>query len=406
MNTDNKRKILMITPYIPRLSQSGGQNSSYYSIKYLAKDNDITLICFSRDTEGLDEVKPFCKKVIVVKRGKTWNLKKILSTGFGPYPFLVTNYISAEFKEAIQSEIDNNHFDLIHCDCFYPMPNIPKTNIPIVLVDLTIEYGVYQHYVENLKGLNKIFTPFLWIDVLKLKYWETHYWKNTHTVVAFGHDDQKLISQITGRNDIQVFQNGVDKKFYDSTPKTEKSKKPSLLFGVSNMKWMQNRESVDMIINDVWPKIKKEIPACQLYIVGRFAPEFYGHLQSEDIIVTEADHDGEPKDPQYYYHLAWILLAPMGSGGGTRNKFLEAMACRLPIVTTPEGMGGIAIENYKHAVVCSLKNITRETIKLLGDNKKRQQIGIEANKLIKEKYSYEQSVRELNQIYENITNKK
>lgn len=55
----NKRKILMITPYLPRRAQSGGQNSSYYSIKYLANENDITLICFSRDEEGLGRNKIF-----------------------------------------------------------------------------------------------------------------------------------------------------------------------------------------------------------------------------------------------------------------------------------------------------------------------------------------------------------
>ena len=56
-----KRNILMITPYIPRLSQSGGQNSSYYSIKYLSKNNHITLICFSRDHLGLKDIKKFFK---------------------------------------------------------------------------------------------------------------------------------------------------------------------------------------------------------------------------------------------------------------------------------------------------------------------------------------------------------
>lgn len=398
-----KRNILMITPYIPRLSQSGGQNSSYYSIKYLSSDNNITLICFSRDEEGLSDVKKYCKKVVVVKRGKTWDIKKILASVFGPYPFLVVNYISSEFKQAIQYELEHQKFDLIHCDCFYPMPNIPKTNIPIVLVDLTIEYAVYQHYVESLKGWKKILAPLLMIDVLKLKYWETHYWKNNHTVVAFGQDDQILISKATGRKDIGVFQNGVDNKFFESAPKTPKSKEPAILFGVSNMKWMQNRESVDMIFKDFWPKIKAKVPNCKLYIVGRFAPDFYGHLASKDIIVTEADNDGLPKDPIYYYHLCWLLLAPMGSGGGTRNKFLEAMACKLPIVTTPEGMGGIQYKNFKESIVCSYNEITKNTIDLINNPKLRKTIGDNANRLIMNKYSYRQSVDGLNQIYDKIT---
>jgi polysaccharide biosynthesis protein PslH len=402
--TKSKRKILMITPYIPRLSQSGGQNSSFYSIKYLSPKNDITLICLSPDEEGLSDVKKYCSKVIVVKRGKTWDPKKVFLTGLSPYPFLVMKHINKSFRQAIKNELDNNKFDLIHCDCFYPMPNIPKTKVPIVLVDLTVEYNVYKHYVETVTGWKKLFKPILWLDVLKLKYWETYYWKNTHTVVAFAHEDQELISKITGRTDIQLFQNGVDSKFFESLPKTSKSKFPSLLFGVSNMKWMQNRESVEMIMKDSWPLIKKEIPNCKLYIIGRHAPDYYSHYRSTDIIVEEADFDGQTHDPMYYYQYCWALLAPMGSGGGTRNKFLEAMACRLPIVTTPEGMGGIKIENFKESIVCGYNDIPKNTIDLIKDNKKRQLMGQAANKLIAQKYSYQNSVDGLNKIYDKITN--
>lgn len=400
-----KRKILMITPYIPRLSQSGGQNSSFYSIKYLSPNNDITLICLSPDEEGLKDVKKYCSKVIVVKRGKTWDPKKVLLTGFSPYPFLVMKHINKDFRQAIQQELENESFDLIHCDCFYPMPNIPKTNIPIVLVDLTVEYGVYEHYVRTLTGWKKLFAPLLWIDVLKLKFWETYYWKNTHTVIAFAHEDQELISKITKRNDIKLFQNGVDSKFFEAKEKTKKSPFPSVLFGVSNMKWMQNRESVEMIMKDVWPKVKKEIANCKLYIIGRHAPDYYGHYANNDIIVKEADFDGEKYDPIYYYQYCWCLAAPMGSGGGTRNKFLEAMACRLPIITTPEGMGGIKIENYKQSIICKYNQIASNTIKLLKNKQERIDMGKEANILIKNKYSYENSVNDLNQIYKEITNK-
>jgi len=401
-----KRKILMITPYLPKLSQSGGQRSSYYSIKYLAPKNDITLICFTRDTDDVNNVKQYCKKVIIVKRGKTWDLKKILTAAFSPYPFLVINYINNELRQAIQSELDNHHYDLIHCDCFYPMPNIPKTDIPVVLVDLTIEYAVYQHYVDSLTGWKKLLTPILRIDVLKLKFWETHYWKNTHTVVAFGIDDQKIISKITGRDDIQYFQNGVDQKYIDAPVKTKKSKNPTILFGVSNMKWMQNSESVELIMNHYWPKIKAKFPDCQLYIVGRFAPDYFSKYQSKDVIVTEAEADGQPHDPQYYYQHCWILLAPMGSGGGTRNKFLEGMTFGLPVITTPEGgMGSIKIENYKDAIVCPSSDVLKNVFKLLTDSHYRQQMGNSARNLIKNNYSFEKCVEGLNQIYEKITQK-
>ena len=168
---------------------------------------------------------------------------------------------------------------------------------------------------------------------------------------------------------------------------------------------MQNRESVEMIMKDSWPAIKKAIPNCKLFIIGRHAPDYYQHYRTDDVIVSEADFDGQEHDPMYYYQFAWVLLAPMGSGGGTRNKFLEAMACRLPIVTTPEGMGGIKIDNFKHSIVCNYQDVAQNTINLLKNDKMRNIMGNEANKLISQKYSYQKSVNDLNQIYKKITNK-
>ncbi len=96
----------------------------------------------------------------------------------------------------------------------------------------------------------------------------------------------------------------------------------------------------------------------------------------------------------------------MGSGGGTRNKFLEAMACRLPIVTTPEGMGGIKIKNFQESIICDYNDVPKNAINLLTNHKQRQAMGKAANKLITQKYSYQNSVNGLNKIYQKITNAK
>lgn len=397
----------MITPYIPRLSQSGGQRHSFYTIKYLSRLNDITLICISQDDAGLDDIKKFCRKVTVVRRGNTWDIRKIIATGFSLFPFLLMKYKSRELKKTILSELSSHHFDLIHCDCLYPMPSIPATNIPLILVDVTIEYAIYEHFVENLHGWKKIISPLLWLDVLKLKYWETRYWRTTHTVVMFSAEDQKFVADITRRRDIKVFLDGVDPKYFSLPSKTKKTKNPTILFGVSNMKWMQNRESADIVLHQYWPKIKKKYPSAQLYVVGRHAPDFYGKYQSPDIIVTEADAEGGPHDPQYFYERSWMLLAPMASGGGTRNKFLEGMTFGLPVITTPEGgMGSIQIKNYHHAIVAPGNQILKWVFRLLDDNKYRKQIGKNAKDLIKNNYAFDKCVDDLNLVYDQITGKK
>lgn len=398
----NKPNILMITPYLPYHSQAGGQTRSYYLLKHLAGKNNITLICFTRDKTGLSELKKICKKVILIKRGRTWDIKKVLFTAFSPYPFLVTNYLSPELKTAIQTELAKGIYQLIHTECFYLMPNIPFTSIPIILVDQTIEYAVYQHFVESIKGFKSLIKPFLWLDVFKLKYWETYYWKKTHTVAAVSEDDKRLMSKMANRSDIKLVPNGVAERYFKPKKNIHKTEHPSILFGISNMKWMQNSEGAKLLLQDFWPAIVAAIPKAKLYIIGRYAPQAFSKYSSSHIIVSEADIDGGDKDPQYYYQTSWLLLAPIKSGGGSRTKFFEAMASKLPIVTTKQGMEGINIKNNVHAIICPYSRLATSAIHLLQNQKHRDYIGQNASYLVKKDYSWAKSSTKLNNIYKQL----
>ena len=96
----------------------------------------------------------------------------------------------------------------------------------------------------------------------------------------------------------------------------------------------------------------------------------------------------------------------MGSGGGTRNKFLEGMTYGIPVITNPEGgMGNIKIKNYHHAIVCPKKEILQNAYHLIDDRQFRLKMGQAATQLIKKHYSFDQSVNKLNKIYDEIVTK-
>src|SRR5690349_8273203 len=142
-------KILMLTPYLPFPPSSGGQIRSLNLIKQLSKKHEITLCSLikeDKDRKYGEELKKYCKAVHIFKRPeKPWTLSNILRTGFSTLPFLVIrNYSPSESKE-LPNIIKEGEFDLIHAETFYVGPHIPKTDIPIVLVDQTIEYEVYRH---------------------------------------------------------------------------------------------------------------------------------------------------------------------------------------------------------------------------------------------------------------------
>lgn len=404
MQKRNKIKVLMITPYLPFPPLSGGQTRSFNLIKNISDKVEITLISFAlpdQDKDKAMEIEKYVNKHIIIERGKTWNLKKLLFTALTYYPLLVSNYFSKELKEIIKKEISKTKYDLIHVECFYLMPNIPKTDIPVLLVDQTIEYAVYKHFVESLTGIKKLLKPILWLDVLKIKHWEQKFWRLANTLVAVSRDDQKLMKTLSERK-VDLVLNGVSDDFFKDL-NVKKYNKPTILFGIANFKWMQNKEGAENLIKFIWPKINNQLSDCQLIIAGKYSKEFLA--SSFPNINTNNITCGPVDNPQEIYQKSWVLVAPMGSGGGSRTKFFEAMASKLPIITTPTGIEGIEAKHNENVLIAnSFEKIATLTIKALNNKKLREEIGENSRKLVIKNYDWKSSAKQLLDIYQKTIN--
>lgn len=396
-------KILMLTPYFPYPPHSGGQTRSYNLIKHLGEKHEITLFSLIKDESErkyIGELQKYCKKVRIFSRPpKPWTIKNIFRTAFSNYPFLVIRNFTDEEKKAVSDELRNEKYDLIHAENFYTMPYIPKTEIPVVFIEQTIFYRVYQHYVETLPWYLCWLKPILMIDILKLKYWENYFLKTAHFTAAVSEEDRQHIQELTGRKKIYIVPNGVDFEQF-SERKYEKSKVPIALFGLADFHWIQNKEGVEVLMESVWPKIKKEVKDAKLWIAGKIAPQVLSqYLGEKDVLIEEV------KDSREAYQKAWVLVAPMKSGGGSRTKFFEAMASGLPIITTNLGIEGIVAENNREVIIRDdLEELAEEAIKLLQNKKLREAIGRKGQELVKREYAWRSSAEQLDKLYEEATN--
>lgn len=388
----------MLTPYLPYPLMSGGQTRSFNLIKNLSKKHEITLFSLIKDEEEKDnipELLKYCKKVSVFNRSQSpWTLRNILLTGFGRYPFLVIRNLSSEEKEAIKKELSEEKYDLIHAETFYVMPHIPKTSIPILLVEQTIEYLVYNHFVE--KQVSKILRPLLRLDVLKLKYWETHFWKQAKKVVAMSDSDREEMKKLSPGLSIDIVPNGIDINYFSKKEKKEGTFKKVLYVG--NFNWLQNTEAVKILVNAVWPKIKKSVDGAKLWIVGTHMSDDIRQLASDDIEVSEG-----LKDIRDAYKNASVLVAPIKGPGGTRLKILEAMASALPVVTTSVGAEGLGVSDNNEALIKdNLNNLIEAAVRILKDNNLATKLGEKGKDFVEKNYTWDKSADKLDNIYKEV----
>lgn len=393
-------KILMLTPYLPFPPSSGGQIRSYNLIKDLSRKHKITLFSLIKDDmekRFVPELERYCEKVRVFKRSKSpWTLRNILLTGFGPYPFLVIRNLSPKERVAVKEEVQKNKYDLIHAETFYVMPHIPKTKTPILLVEQTIEYLVYKHYVKGVK--NPLLRWLLSIDVAKLRFWETNFWKKADGVVAVSEADKRVMLTLAPKLDVGLVPNGVDLDFFKVKNKWME-KEPKVLF-VANFKWLQNVEAAEVLLNEVYPLIRAKNPSVKVWIVGQYIPESILTRKSKFILVDNLKEDDQAGIKEAYYS-ASAFVSPLKGPGGTRLKHFGAMAAKLPLITTTVGAEGLSATDGKNIIVRNdPASLAEATLNILSDESLAERIADNARALVEEKYTWYKMSEYLDRIYE------
>src|SRR3989304_2019379 len=107
-------KILMLTPYLPYPPASGGQIRTLNLLKYLSKNNEISLIALYKNENEKTYAKylqSYCKKIYLCKRAeKPWQIKNILKSVFSLLPFLIVRNFSEEAKHTVEKLLMEKSF--------------------------------------------------------------------------------------------------------------------------------------------------------------------------------------------------------------------------------------------------------------------------------------------------------
>ena len=392
-------KILMLTPYLPYPPSSGGQVRSYNLIKHLSKHHQIYLVALIKskhEKQYIDHLRKYCVRIYVCQRSESpWTIKNILKSIFGPFPFLVVRNFSPQAKKIITKLLANNKFDLIHAETFYIMPHIPKTKIPILLVEQTIEYRVYQHYVKNLRlPLAKLLFYF---DIFKLTFWEKAFWKRANVVGAVSQEDKRSMLQNLPDLKIEIIPNAAGEDLYNLY-RINKIAKPIFLYQ-GNFFWLQNIEAAQILANKVFPKILERIPNAKCLIAGQNAKTKIGNLKGDGIEILDIPPSSSSNVIDIYQK-ASIFLAPIEGPGGTRLKILGAMAAGLPVISSPTGVAGLDVADGQHVLIAkNNQQFVQQSVAMLSNKYYYQKIRKNARALIIEKYSWDKIAKDLEKIY-------
>ena len=395
----------MLTPYLPFPPASGGQIRTLNLLRYLSRKNEVTLISLyknEKEKQYESYLESFCKKIYLCKRAeKPWQLNNVFKAIFSPLPFLVVRNYSDEARETVKSLLANEKFDVIHAETFYIMPHIPKTSTPILLVEQTIEYRVYQHFVNSFPFFIR---PLFYVDIIKLKFWEQYYWKKANVVAAVSEADQNLILSLDPSIRTVIVPNGAGDEMFAHRLHEKRFHKPILLF-MGNFSWLQNVEAADYLLKRIFPLLKKVVPDAGIIIAGQQVKRKIDDPHDPRIKLIDILPD-DIETVKELYRKASLFLAPIFGPGGTRLKILAAIASGLPVISTKTGIQGLSLMNNKHVLLASSpEDFVEKSRSVLKDKKLYESLRRNAYIQAKEKYSWPSISSNLESDYRTIIKK-
>ena len=151
---------------------------------------------------------------------------------------------------------------------------------------------------------------------------------------------------------IAVVENGVDVQYFaplKNQPETAVETPLRIVF-TGKMDYYPNVDAMTWFARGIWLAIRARIPSIRLSIVGSDpAPEVTALREIPGVEVTGTVDDLRP-----YYRGALAAIVPLRTGGGTRLKILEAMAARVPVVSTQAGAEGLNVTPGRDILIAGL----------------------------------------------------
>jgi len=113
------------------------------------------------------------------------------------------------------------------------------------------------------------------------------------------------------------------------------------------------------------------VPSARLLIVGRQpSPQLIQRAKTTASVILATD----VPDVRPFLAVANVAVIPLKVGGGTRLEILEALAARVPVVSSSKGAEGIADNNGLDGILVgdSPSEISQAIISILEDDAKQK----------------------------------
>jgi sugar transferase (PEP-CTERM/EpsH1 system associated) len=383
-------KIFVLLSRFPYPLEKGDKLRAFHQIKELSKNNEIILCAVSDEKveeESIKILSKYCSEILVIKLPKWriyWNLFAQLL--FTNKSLQVAYFYNPSAQKKIDNCIEKFQPDHIYCQLIRVTEYVRKSKVKKTLDYMDALARGMERRVEDAPFYMKWF---LKTETIRLKRYEHFIFEDFDNHVIISEQDRKLIVNVKNDN-VVVVPNGVD---YDTYKHAEIEKEYDLIF-TGNMAYPPNVDSVLYLVNKVMPLVWEKRPKIRLVIVGAQPSSKVLKLKSDKVIVT-----GWVEDISEYYSRSKIFIAPMQIGTGLQNKLLEAMAMKLPCITSELANNALGATHNEDILIGNNEiEYTEHIVRLIENVNLQKEIAQKGYEFVKENYTWEGSTSILEKV--------
>jgi len=385
-------RLLVLLSRVPYPLEKGDKLRAYHLIARLAKRHEVHLVCLSdtpTDPAHMDHLARFCSSIEVVRIQRWRIVLKLFTALFSRLPVQVVYFHHAHAQRRIDAAIDRIRPDHVLCQLVRTTEyvrhryELPKT---LDYMD-TLSKGMERRTETAPWYLKPIFR----LETRRLIRYENLMFDQFDHQVIISTQDRDYIYH-PWRNRMAVVPNGVDMEHF--TPQEEQPTFDLVFTG--NMNYPPNIDSVLFLVNKVLPLVRQAKPATNLLISGVDPSASVRDLARKDPLITVT---GWVKDIRSSYAASRIFIAPMQIGTGLQNKLLEAMAMRMPCITSALANNAVGAPPGDAVLIGETpEDYARLVLRLLDDAGERERIAQNGYAFVRERFDWDRSATSLEQL--------
>lgn len=381
-------KILWVKADFLHPTNGGGQIRTLETLKRLHPRHEIHFAALDlpQPGAGLRRSSEYCTKAYSVSHPvpRKSGPRYWAELAAGPWtsmPLPMLRYRSQGLGHLVETLMRLESFDAVVCDFLASAANIPALN-NTVLFQHNVESTIWKRHTEHAgTPWHRAYCRGQYERMLR---YEAEVCRAAKNIIAVSDADARAMQSLYGVSRIASVPTGVDLEYF--APSCAGQPAHDLLF-LGAMDWRPNIDGLNWFVAHVLPLIRARRADCSLAVVGRRPTAQVRRWSESDrhIRVTGTVEDVRP----YLWETA-VSIVPLRIGGGTRLKIYEAMAAKIPVVSTSVGAEGLDVRDGENiAIADSPQQFAERCLDLLADSDARRRMAENALETVTACYSWQ-----------------